>query len=68
MAEQSYPEGALFPPSRSESAGWLRAFINRERAHRVGMLQRHPDKREYWQGKVAECDEAQRHIDNLKEA
>jgi len=48
----------LFPPSPDECAIKLYQFISRERDQRLRMLQRHPEKREYWKLKIANCDEA----------
>jgi acyl-CoA reductase-like NAD-dependent aldehyde dehydrogenase len=56
---------ALFPPPREDSERWLRRFITRERAKRVAMLLTHQEERSYWQDRVAECDEAAKHLDNL---
>ena len=55
----------LFPPTAKESHDWLKKFVDQERGKRVAMLQRHSDKRTYWQGRIIECDEADLHVDNL---
>jgi len=56
----------LFPPAPVERLDALEAFIRKEREHRAGMLIRHQDRRDYWQGRVVEADEALHHVEQLR--
>lgn len=56
----------LFPPTPAERLDILGAFIREERGHRAAMLLRHQDRREYWRRRIADADEALRHIDQLR--
>ena len=42
------------------------ALVTQEREHRAGMLIRHQDRREYWRRRIADADEALRHIEQLR--
>ncbi len=63
---KSTSEG-LFPPSARERLDALVAFVRSERAYRLHMLQRHPERGDYWQGRVAEAETALYHIERLRE-
>jgi hypothetical protein len=56
----------LFPPTPSERLDRLGQFVLAERQQRAGMLLRHQDRRDYWQGRVADADEALHHIEQLR--
>ena len=53
---------ALFPPTTAERRAALAAFIQEERRHRIGMVDRHPERADYWLGRVAQCDEMLEHL------
>jgi len=55
-------ENTLFPPTNAERRAALTAFIAEERRHRVGMVDRHPERADYWLGRVAQCDEMLEHL------
>jgi hypothetical protein len=53
---------ALFPHTAAERRAALTAFIEEERRHRFGMVERHPERADYWLGRVAQCDEMLEHL------
>ena len=56
----------LFPPTPDERLVILARFVRAEREHRAGMLLRHQDRRDYWQGRISDADEALHHIEQLR--
>lgn len=58
----------LFPPSPQDHLAYLKAFVTTERRHREHMLASRPAQTEYWAGRVADADEALRHIEQLRES
>lgn len=65
-AELETTTDGLFPLSPAERLDMLAAFVRREREHRVRMLIRHQDRRDYWQRRVADADEALHHVEQLR--
>ena len=58
----------LFPPTLEERLNYLEAFAKAERGHRQHMLATRPAQAEYWLSRVADADEALRHIEQLRGA
>ncbi|MDI9600116.1 MAG: hypothetical protein QM323_11605 [Acidobacteriota bacterium] len=65
-AEERPLPDRLFPPTAAERLDVLENFVTQEREHRAGMLIRHQDRREYWRRRIADADEALRHIEQLR--
>lgn len=59
---------ALFPPTNEERIAFLHRFLGEERKHREHMAYMHPERREYWVGRIAQTDEALAHLEALREA
>ena len=54
-------ENPLFPPTPSECIAIVAKFASEERRHRIHMLTKagaDAGQRAYWQGRIAQCDEA----------
>ncbi|OPZ41514.1 MAG: hypothetical protein BWY94_02410 [Actinobacteria bacterium ADurb.BinA094] len=56
----------LFPPTPGERLDMLGAFVRTEREPRADMLVRHQDRRDYWQRRIADADEALHHVEQLR--
>lgn len=61
-------DDALFPPSPLERLADLERFVAGELGHRLAMVDRHGDKRDYWQGRVDEARRAAEHVSALRDA
>lgn len=61
-------DNALFPPTPRERIASVAAFVSEERKHREHMAWKHPEKRDYWAQRIANCDEALVHLSALDEA
>lgn len=66
MADPEATTEGLFPLSPAERLDFLRGFVRRERQYRAGMLIRNQDRRDYWQRRINEADEALHHIGCLQ--
>jgi hypothetical protein len=58
----------LFEPTIEERLHRLEAFVREEHIHRLRMVDRHPEKRDYWQGRVDQTDAALRDLSAVKAA
>lgn len=58
---------ALFPPSPAERLDALALFAREEVKHREHMVWRHPERAEYWQGRVDQAKQALKHVEDLRE-
>lgn len=51
-------DDALFPPTPAERLARVAMFVSEERRNRVRMHDRHPEKADYWHGRIKQADDA----------